>query len=179
MVFQDKKILFSPAKNCIENLLANINFVENKEITIIVPSKELVTSLTKIIPKIENTKIKLLEFNQFVSEITSESHSKNRLEILTNSQHYHLIQQSIKDSKLDSLGFNDSNTLFESIKESIETFTNVPDTVIPKLKNQNLKLTNYAIKIFDIYQKLKSPYYDSNQLPVSYTHLPLPTSDLV
>ena len=41
---------------------------------------------------------------------------------------------------------------------------NVPDTVIPKLKNQNLKLTNYAIKIFDIYQKLKSPYYDSNQL---------------
>ena len=164
MVFQDKKILLSPAKNCVENLLANINFVENKEITIIVPSKELVTSLTKIIPKIENTKIKLLEFNQFVSEITSESHSKNRLEILTNSQHYHLIQQSIKDSKLDSLGFNDSNTLFESIKESIETFTNVPDTVIPKLKNQNLKLTNYAIKIFDIYQKLKSPYYDSNQL---------------
>ncbi|MFL2745882.1 MAG: hypothetical protein ACJ0A9_00945, partial [Dehalococcoidia bacterium] len=164
MVFQDKKILFSTAKNCVENLLTNINFVENKEITIIVPSKELVTSFTEIIPKRENAKIKLLEFNQFVSEITSESHSTNKLAILTNSQHYHLLQKSIKDSKLDSLGFNDSNTLFESIKESIETFTNIPDTVMPKLKNQNLKLTNYAIKIFDIYQKLKSPYYDSNQL---------------
>ena len=39
MVFQDKKILFSQAKNCIENLLANINFVENKEISIKIVDK--------------------------------------------------------------------------------------------------------------------------------------------
>ncbi|MQG18370.1 MAG: hypothetical protein FI687_01130 [SAR202 cluster bacterium] len=168
MIFQDKKILFSTPKNCIENLLANINFVENKDekITLIVPSKELVTSLTEIIPKKEKTKINLLEFNQFVSEISYESNSKNKLGTLTNSQHYHMVQKSIKNSKLDSLDFNDSNTLFENLKESIETFTNIPNPALTKLKNQNLNITNYAIKIFEIYQKLKSQYIDSNQLLV-------------
>jgi len=164
MVFQDKKILFSPAKNCVKNLLTIINSVENKEITIVAPSKEFVSSLENIIPKNQKTKIKLLEFNHLASLISSKSITKNELKILTNSQHYHLIQKSIKDSNLDILDFNDSNSLFENIQESIETFLNIPNSVITKLKKQNLKLTHYAIKVFEKYQKLKDTYYDPNQI---------------
>ena len=85
--------------------------------------------------------------------IPSEAAASIDMRIVTETKSDDIIESIRKH--LDSLGFNDSNTLFESIKESIETFTNVPDTVIPKLKNQNLKLTNYAINILDIYQKLK------------------------
>ena len=159
-----KKILFSPANNCVRNLLENINSAEHTEITIVSPAKEFLYSLRNIIPKNLKSKIKLLEFNQLASLISSESISKNQLKILTNSQHYYLIQKSIKDSKLDTLDFNENDSLIESIQESIEIFSSVPNHVISKLKKQNLKLLNHGIKIFEKYQELKGEYYDSNQI---------------
>ena len=164
MAFQNKKILFSPANNCVRNLLENINSVEHTEITIVSPAKEFLYSLRNIIPKNLKSKIKLLEFNQLASLISSESISKNQLKILTNSQHYYLIQKSIKDCKLDTLDFNENDSLIESIQESIEIFSSVPNHVISKLKKQNLKLLNHGIKIFEKYQELKGEYYDSNQI---------------